>query len=238
MAEFRKKPVVISAFQWQGDFDALDAWLNALGYSEDGDDGKEGGPAGMHEDHNSAGETLLLIPTLEGEMTAKPGDWIIRGVQGEFYPCKPDIFAATYESAAFPHAEAPLTPARELLSGDIATAEKVAAFIETHKTAQYLDVVGFAAILRRVLVAARAQLVEKSACCVPSSAATPDANATDPLSSSLRVLAAELRADTGPKVEDTVENFPAGHDMTERRFVLQEIADTLDTWAAASERPS
>ena len=39
----------------------------------------------------------LFIPTLEGEMTAQPGDWIIRGVKGEFYPCKPDIFEATYE---------------------------------------------------------------------------------------------------------------------------------------------
>jgi len=41
----------------------------------------------------------LIISTLEGEMVAVPGDWIIRGVQGEFYPCKPDIFAATYEPA-------------------------------------------------------------------------------------------------------------------------------------------
>ena len=38
-----------------------------------------------------------LIPTLEGDMRADLGDWIIRGIQGEFYPCKPDIFAATYE---------------------------------------------------------------------------------------------------------------------------------------------
>lgn len=40
---------------------------------------------------------FMLIATLEGVMQAKPGDWIIRGVQGEFYPCKPDIFEATYE---------------------------------------------------------------------------------------------------------------------------------------------
>lgn len=39
----------------------------------------------------------LLIETLEGRMAASPGDWIIRGVNGEFYPCKPDIFAKTYE---------------------------------------------------------------------------------------------------------------------------------------------
>jgi len=42
---------------------------------------------------------LISIPTLEGVMTASPGDWIIRGVKGEFYPCKPDIFEATYEPA-------------------------------------------------------------------------------------------------------------------------------------------
>ena len=46
--------------------------------------------AGMHPN-------CLLIPTLEGDMLAQPGDWIIKGVQGEFYPCKPDIFAATYD---------------------------------------------------------------------------------------------------------------------------------------------
>jgi hypothetical protein len=43
------------------------------------------------------GGFTILIPTLEGEMTASKGDWIIRGVKGEFYPCKPDIFDATYE---------------------------------------------------------------------------------------------------------------------------------------------
>ncbi len=39
-----------------------------------------------------------MIHTLEGEMRADPLDWIIKGVKGEFYPCKPDIFAATYEA--------------------------------------------------------------------------------------------------------------------------------------------
>lgn len=45
-------------------------------------------------------DSTLAIPTLEGEMVASLGDWIIRGVKGELYPCKPDIFAATYEPAA------------------------------------------------------------------------------------------------------------------------------------------
>lgn len=43
------------------------------------------------------GERCICIPTLEGTMTARPGDWVIRGVAGEFYPCKPDIFEATYK---------------------------------------------------------------------------------------------------------------------------------------------
>lgn len=59
----------------------------------------------------------LLIKTLEGTMTAQPGDWIIRGVQGELYPCKPAIFEATYE----PTAGAPSSSAR--LIGGVAMAE-------------------------------------------------------------------------------------------------------------------
>ena len=45
------------------------------------------------------GSVVIFINTLEGEMVASVGDWIIKGVKGEFYPCKPDIFAATYECA-------------------------------------------------------------------------------------------------------------------------------------------
>jgi len=46
---------------------------------------------------NSVGSHVLEIDTLEGTITASPGDFVIRGVKGEFYPCKPDIFAATYD---------------------------------------------------------------------------------------------------------------------------------------------
>ena len=59
-------------------------------------------------------EDGILISTLEGEMLANSGDWVIRGVQGEFYPCKPEIFAATYEFAdefGEPHKPALLTDA-------------------------------------------------------------------------------------------------------------------------------
>ncbi len=81
MPQFRKKPVVIEAMQYQPErIQQLWDWAGAdVVY----------GPV---EDDTSA-----YIETLEGRMEAKPGDWIIRGVQGEFYPCKPDIFEATYE---------------------------------------------------------------------------------------------------------------------------------------------
>lgn len=81
MARFRKVPVEIEAMEYLSadDVDGILEWM--------GDDGQGAVYSG--------GE--LTIITLEGEMHASLGDWIIRGIQGEFYPCKPDIFAATYE---------------------------------------------------------------------------------------------------------------------------------------------
>ena len=81
MPQFRKKPVVIDAVEWTGDFDAIRAFMDV---SED---------VIWHND-----DETLDVPTLEGKMKARPGDWIIRGVKGEIYPIKPDIFAAPYES--------------------------------------------------------------------------------------------------------------------------------------------
>jgi hypothetical protein len=85
MPKFRKKPIVIEAIQLprRGDFDvsAFHRWAEEHGCN----------------DWTSGRDETLVIATLEGEMTAQPEDWIIRGVKGEFYPCKPDIFAATYE---------------------------------------------------------------------------------------------------------------------------------------------
>jgi hypothetical protein len=86
MAKYRKKPVVIDAMQFDGrNHDAVFEWMTQA---------SPGAviPAG-------GDDTRLIIQTLEGDMTASTGDWIIRGVKGEFYPCKPDIFAATYEPA-------------------------------------------------------------------------------------------------------------------------------------------
>lgn len=79
MAKYRKKPVVIEAVQYDGSFP-----LDFLGDSEN---------------VYKAGNRTIAIETLEGTMRADVGDWIIRGVQGELYPCKPDIFEATYEPA-------------------------------------------------------------------------------------------------------------------------------------------
>jgi hypothetical protein len=100
---YRKKPVVIEAVQlrwdtWNEmcDFAGVGkleggkpegTFLNADGQPIEGFPGVEGGN----------GRIGLLIPTLEGLMIGLENDWIIKGIKGEFYPCKPDIFEATYE---------------------------------------------------------------------------------------------------------------------------------------------
>lgn len=92
---WRKKPVVIEAFQWNG----LESGCQAAKarFPELETSSKSG--------HLRRPEvTSWHIRTLEGHMRVSPGDWIVRGVAGEFYPCKPDIFAATYEPAEPPQA--------------------------------------------------------------------------------------------------------------------------------------
>ena len=93
MAKFRKKPVVIEAWRfivsdYQNLLDPSDAphpdWLKAafeLGFAW----------------YQGGGDPYITIKTLEGDHRARHGDWIIRGVKGELYPCKPDIFEATYD---------------------------------------------------------------------------------------------------------------------------------------------
>ena len=81
MAKYRKKPIVIEAIQWTGDnFDEL----ATLG--------------GAHEYEQDFLSDNVTIKTLEGDMKAQKGDWVIKGVNGELYPCKPDIFEKTYEA--------------------------------------------------------------------------------------------------------------------------------------------
>ena len=87
--KFRKKPVVIDAFRWTADLQCA-PWLTEAML-------KPWGMEGSAKIGNIGGRVVLGICTLEGIMEANVGDWIIQGVKGEIYPCKPDIFEATYE---------------------------------------------------------------------------------------------------------------------------------------------
>jgi len=69
--KYRKKPVVIEAIQFNGNFDEIEKFIGGDAEFRDGE---------------------LLVATREGPLHASPYDWIIKGVNGEFYPCKPDIF--------------------------------------------------------------------------------------------------------------------------------------------------
>ncbi len=89
MAKFRKKPVIIEAMHYTGSkhsFDRLWKWMG-------GEHGTNLGYSGTENDPQE-----FDVQTLEGKTVASPGDWIIKGVVGEFYPCKPNIFEATYEA--------------------------------------------------------------------------------------------------------------------------------------------
>jgi hypothetical protein len=93
MSKFRKKPVVVEAVQWRPEMKptTYPNWLwNRLAANPELFDEATG---------------VVKIRTLEGDMTAQPGDWIIQGIKGEVYPCKPDIFAATYEPVEESHTQ-------------------------------------------------------------------------------------------------------------------------------------
>ncbi len=84
--KYRKRPVVIEAAHLNDSNAAgIAAWSGGVMRG-----GPGGGSKGAH----------IIIHTLEGDHLAMPGDFVIKGVQGEFYPCKPDIFEATYEAVA------------------------------------------------------------------------------------------------------------------------------------------
>ena len=92
MAKFRKKPVVIEAVRWNAETKNFDEVMNFMQDFH-----------GNKLNYENAEELAykskeLHIRTLEGVMTASNLDWIIKGVNGEFYPCKPDIFEKTYEA--------------------------------------------------------------------------------------------------------------------------------------------
>jgi len=83
---FKKKPVIIDAIQWTGD--NVPEILDFVGHSDI-----------RMTNYTKEGVEVcdLYVNTLEGTMHAREGDWIIKGVHGEFYPCKPDIFEETYD---------------------------------------------------------------------------------------------------------------------------------------------
>ena len=89
MPKFRKKPVVIEAIQWTGK--NLKEIIDFTGLNESAQKWS------WEEYEKVVLEDGFKIFTLEGTMSADIGDFIIQGVQGEFYPCKPDIFEQTYE---------------------------------------------------------------------------------------------------------------------------------------------
>lgn len=86
--KYRKKPIVVEAFKWTGDAEQIEdpEWIveaiknNTVWFGNDG-----------------AKECCMFIETLEGVHRAELGDYIIMGIKGELYPCKPDIFKTTYE---------------------------------------------------------------------------------------------------------------------------------------------
>ena len=87
MPKFRKKPVEIEAIQWDGTLTGIENIKSVF---------TDIYTAALSKKHEAV--YCWEIGTLEGKHRVSVGDWIIKGVAGEFYPCKPDIFAATYDA--------------------------------------------------------------------------------------------------------------------------------------------
>lgn len=83
--KYRKKPVEVEAMRFTDE--NKDRCFNFVRCT-------------CYPDFDENKQPVLVIQTLEGDMTARLGDYIIKGIKGEFYPCKPDIFEATYEAVA------------------------------------------------------------------------------------------------------------------------------------------
>jgi len=101
MTKFRKKPIVIEAFKWTGDFDQIEDPEWAIKAIESGiiyfiNSGTSN--CQMFIINSGTSNCQMFINTLEGVHEVSQGDWVIQGVKGELYPCKPDIFDLTYEA--------------------------------------------------------------------------------------------------------------------------------------------
>jgi hypothetical protein len=86
--KFRKKPVVVEAMQFMGGRRGayeIVRWANSPNVES------------LYLSLEPDAATLIIIQTPEGQLSAAKGDWVIKGINGEFYPCKPDIFEKTYE---------------------------------------------------------------------------------------------------------------------------------------------
>ncbi len=88
MRKFRKKPVIVEAFQFHSVTEKFVKWAKAIEFNN---------WCLIENVQVKQKPTDISINTLEGMMKVSTGDWIIKGVNGEFYPCKPDIFDKTYE---------------------------------------------------------------------------------------------------------------------------------------------
>jgi hypothetical protein len=101
-SRFRKKPLEVDAWQYAGADDLEDSPLWLREYICEAWDTERGMKIKQRVRVDLSFwdcSSFLRIPTLEGVVAATKGDWVIRGVKGELYPCKPDIFEATYEPA-------------------------------------------------------------------------------------------------------------------------------------------
>lgn len=94
--KYKKKPIVIEAYQLGMGHAVPDWFMNALSANQITTHSQRHSPF----DASPNPTIVAKIETLEGVMTAQYQDFIIRGIEGEIYPCKPDIFAATYEYVA------------------------------------------------------------------------------------------------------------------------------------------
>ena len=90
MVKYRKKPVVVEAIIF-----TRNTWKEVVAFTDNT-------AFDMTIEKRMDGKCTCVIPTLEDNHTANEGDYIIRGVKGEFYPCKPDIFEMTYENKSIP----------------------------------------------------------------------------------------------------------------------------------------
>lgn len=110
MKNYTKKPITIQAFQFTGSNSAeINQWANS---------------------QFKTTEAGLIIPTLEGDHTATPGDYIIQGIKGEYYPCKPDIFEASYSDEGASNATQLISDLNSQIKGNPALVEFVGDFIE------------------------------------------------------------------------------------------------------------